>query len=387
MKKKRLSVREAVAMENQKAAERAERGFMPFRFWQRKGDECEIIILDHSIDDGFWRNEHQVKVGKNYQPEPCIQETGPCPHCEDGLRQSMVVFLSVLVIRDYTDRNGNKHTHSRMLLPLKRNQIPDFERIEAIAMKKHGTLRGVSLIMERKNEENSFSTGMPVPNDDGQLINEFLSEKSLTKLFGHSAIKKDGKVVKEANEDIQPFDYQALFPEPDADAIREEHGIVVPGSRSANRRASDDDDDDGDDVGSRSRRRRRSVEDDDDDEIPMSPPPRRVSRTDEDEDEEEDDEEDEDDEPTPSRSRSRRSAPRDEEEDDDEDEEEEEDEEDPDDDGDDDEDESESDDEDEEEDDPAPARRRGYASRAISRTSGGKSPARARRRGEPTFDD
>jgi hypothetical protein len=94
--------------------------------------------------------------------------------------------------------------------------------------------------MKREDEENAFSTGMPVNNDDGNIINDWLDDKALQKEFGHDAIKKDGKVLRKADEDIETFDYRKLFPKTDDEEVREQHGIATPGSRRSNREEEDD---------------------------------------------------------------------------------------------------------------------------------------------------
>lgn len=416
--KRHSSVREAMQREEKKAAERAG-GMMPFRFYQGRGEETEIVILDESMDKAFWRHEHNLKIGGKWgNHEPCIAEDGPCPWCDEGNRPALVVMLTCLVLRPYKNkRTGKTSQYTKMLLPIKRQQFPEFDRIEEIAIRKHGTLRGTCLLMFRKDEENSFSTGMPVANDDGEIINDWLNEKKLSKEFGHDAIKRDGKVFKKADEDLEVFDYKKLFPKPDTDAIREEHGIEVPGSRRANRRAEDDDSDDdgGSACSSRSGRRARRDEEDDADDIPDLPSKsrrqsaRRAKEAEPDDDEDEDDSEEEAEEEAP-RSRRRPSSPPakttrsrrapvvedDEEEDDDEEDEGEddedtsEDEEEVDDEETEEADEADDEDEDEEEEAPAPSRRRGYAStRAESSKSKVTAPAprSGGRRRSPSFED
>ncbi len=341
-----------------RAQSKANGNYMPFRFWQQRGDECEIVILDNSMEDAFWRQEHNLQIaGKWGNYEPCIAESGPCPHCEAGNRSSLVVLLSVLVLRPYKNKKtGKVSNYTKMLLPLKRQQYAEFDRIEAIAMRKHGTLRGTCLLMYREDEENAFSTGMPVNNEDGNIINDWLDEKALQKEFGHDAIKKDGKVLKKADEDIEPFDYRKLFPKPDDEEIREQHGIATPGSRRANRRADEEEDD----APAPSRRTRRRDEEEDADELPGVSSRRSRSAAPADEKEEEEDEGGE--EAAPTRPRSRRAAVKEESE------------------------EEEEEEADEEEEAAAPRRGARPAAPAPSRSA----PARrgyASRRGEPSFED
>lgn len=276
---RKSALREAMKKDEAKAQSRAG-GLMPFRFYQARDEECEIVILDKSMDDAFWRQEHNLQIGGKWgNHEPCIAESGPCPHCEAGSKSALVVLLTVLVLRPYKNKKTGKTTkYTKMFLPLKRKQYPEFDRIESIAMKKHGTLRGTCLLMYRDNDETSFSTGMPVNNDDGNIINDWLDEKALQKEFGHDPIKgQDGKVYKQADEDIVAFDYKKLFPKGDDEEVREQHGIVTPGSSRSNRREQEEDADDIPDVPSpRARRTAPAVEQEEEEAPAPSPRSRRT---------------------------------------------------------------------------------------------------------------
>jgi len=235
---RRRALREAVARDEEAAKKRAANSNQPWRFFQAKGAETEVIILDKELEEAFWRNEHNLEIaGKWGNYEPCIADSGPCPHCKAGSSPYLVVLLTVLVIQQYTNKKTGKVTeYSKRLLPIKRSQFVAFEKIEKVALKKYGTLRGVSILLARSTEETSFSTGMPVPNDDGEVINDFLTEKQLVEEFGNAVeLARDGKtVLKAKNEDLVVYDYHKYFPEPDADAIREEYDLDVPGSNRAN---------------------------------------------------------------------------------------------------------------------------------------------------------
>lgn len=286
---KKPSLREAMKREEKKAQDRAG-GLMPFRFFQPRGEETEIVILDESMDKAFWRHEHNLQIGGKWgNLEPCIAESGPCPFCEEGSKSTIVVLLTVLVLKEYKNKKtGKVSKYTKMLLPLKRGQYPEFDKVEEIAVRKHGTLRGTCILLFRKDEETSFSTGMPTANDDGNLINDWIDEKGLSREFGHDPIVRDGKTLKKADEDIEVFDYKKLFPKPDDDVIREEHGMSIPGSRRSNRASEEDETDDIPDVPSRRRSSRSSA--------PVEPEP------------EEDDEVEEEEEELPKRRVSSRSA-------------------------------------------------------------------------------
>jgi hypothetical protein len=204
------------------------------RFFLKTGEECEVMILDNCLEDGFFRMEHNLmgSDGKFGNIEPCIADSGPCPACKSGDRPSLVAYLTAVVFRSFTRKNGEEVPYSKMLLPIKRGQYPDWVRLEQIAVEKHGRLRGVCVWLARKDEPTSFSTGLPVPNRQGELINEYYDEATLVAEFGSPEKKsrENGQVMRRENEDITAIDYRKEMPEPDADAIREEAGITLPGS-------------------------------------------------------------------------------------------------------------------------------------------------------------
>lgn len=225
----------AMQREEEKAKQRWDaRG--PKRFFLAKGEECEVIILDESLEDAFWRQEHTLAGadGKYNIHEPCIADQAPCPRCAEGNRSGLVVFVTALIMREYkSKKTGETVDYSKMLIPIKRGQYKAWRKVEGIAIKKHGTFRGTSLLLERADEQNSASTGEPVANEDGNLVNDWLSEDDLIKEFGHPEKKgrEAGVILKRANEDITPVDYEKIFPPPDIDAILDEAKHEVPGRR------------------------------------------------------------------------------------------------------------------------------------------------------------
>jgi hypothetical protein len=229
--------------EEKRVKDKIEKGYMPFRFFQGKDEECEITILDASLEEGFARPEHNLKGadGKWGNIVPCIRNEANCPICKKEKEGAVVLYLSILSHRGYVSKKtGEKHTYSKMFLCLKRGQYNDFSRIEKAALKKYGTLRGVTLLLHRDNEETSFSTGMPIaPEGEDNLIVDFYDEEALIAEFGHKAIKnkESGKVIRPENDDIQPYDYRRLMPPPDIDEFMEEYG---DGPAAGSRRAATD---------------------------------------------------------------------------------------------------------------------------------------------------
>lgn len=211
-------------------------GYMPLRVWQKKGESLDMIFLDASMEDGFAIREHNIQGsdGKWGNYERCLADTGEsCPVCKKfGEESYLILFLTVLVLKPWTSKKtGETHEYSKMLLPLKRGQFKAFRKLEQIALKKHGTMRGMYVVLERGNDPQSVSTGEPVPLEDGTAFDMY-PEADLKKEFGHGELKsREGKVVKKANEDLQVFDYAKLFPEPTAKELRERYDMAPePGS-------------------------------------------------------------------------------------------------------------------------------------------------------------
>jgi hypothetical protein len=234
--------------EEDRVQAKADKAHMPFRFWLEPGAECEVTILDESLEAGFARPEHNLKGadGKYGNIVPCIRNEAECPVCKSDRESTVVLYLSVLVHRPYTSKKtGEVKPHSKMFLCLKRGQYADFARIEKTALKKYNTLRGITLLLSRDKEKNSYGTGMPIPGEEGNVILDFYGENDLVASFGHKEIKnrEGNKVIRPANDDITPYNYKALMPAPDVDEFLEEFGAgAAPGSRRASKSYKEEED-------------------------------------------------------------------------------------------------------------------------------------------------
>ncbi len=190
-----------------------------FRFKVKNNESADIIVLDSSIEDSIAFFEHNTKdpnTGFWGSFKMCIAETAyECPLCAEK-KPTYVLFLTVLDKRGYQPKNGKKVPYTKRLLALKGDAISDFKKLEVVAQKKGNTLRGMCLTMERGSDQKSLATGSIQMQDNGSLFSH-ISESKLKKKYGHPQVKsKDGdKIYREKNEDIQPFDYTALFKEPD----------------------------------------------------------------------------------------------------------------------------------------------------------------------------
>lgn len=289
----------------EQAAARANGTDRVFRFYLNQGDETEIILLDNDISDGvaFYEHHLQDSQGKWTVHEVCPAEVADCAVCNNmQSNPAFVLNLSILHTNAYQDKKTKEWRNSRELLCIKHQQLPKFKKILAAAKKKYGTLRGVVLRMHRAKGEATSSPriGEPVPFDSGMTF-EFV--KNLEKEYGHPAIRgqQTKAIVKEANVDITPFDYEAIFPHAfDVDALVEHldnkygSGNGTPGSRKDVGKDWEEEDDDEAPTPSRTSPRKRVPVDEDDD-VDVTPTPKgkpaRKQAPVEEEDEEEEEEE------------------------------------------------------------------------------------------------
>lgn len=239
---------EAMAQEEKQRAERAERGFMPFRLWLAQGEECEVIILDDAfVSDeegvgGLLIREHNLKGpdGKWGTFESCCADFAPCALCDkagtDGYGNSnLVVMLTVLALKPWTStKSGEVHTFSKFFLPVKMGQKEQFLALQKQAFKENGgSMRGMYLVMRRAVGEQTINTGEPIMLENGKLY-DFVSEEELVRDYGGPPIydRTGKKLLKPENDDIEPYDYAKYFPQPDpADLAKRFGGRALPGSR------------------------------------------------------------------------------------------------------------------------------------------------------------
>ena len=91
-------------------------------------------------------------------------------------------------------------------------------------------MRGAHIITTREPDQKSFAIGVPrlaINNETQQVLR--YSEQQLLQEYGHPPVhSQQGKLIKEANDDIKPYDYQKLFVTPTADELRRKYGGVIP---------------------------------------------------------------------------------------------------------------------------------------------------------------
>jgi len=209
------------------------------RFWMPPDADAEreVIILDNSMDEVMAFFEHNLKnpqTGKYDTFEPCPKEFEECPLCKDK-SSYYVTYLTVIDTKEWETKGGDKVPGTRRLFPIKYAQLFKFKKLFDIAMKKYGTLRGVSILLTRTDKKHA-SIGEPVADEEGQLVGLCYNEKELEEHWGHDDLKgDDGTVYAPANQRIQPFEYGKLFPKPSAKRLREIYGGDAPvGSDESN---------------------------------------------------------------------------------------------------------------------------------------------------------
>jgi hypothetical protein len=249
-----------------KAAARAEGTDRVFRTMVPPGESKEVVILDDAPGIALYEHNLQNAEGKWHIYEECTKEEMVCPVCEKtGQDSAYVVYLSVLELDAYKGKDG-EWRNSRSLMGIKSSQLPTYKKIFAAAKKRHGTLRGVVLNLERPegSVQNSPRIGEPVEFEETGTRFDFIED--LEDECGNEEIKaKDGTLLKKRNVDIQPYDYRKLFPGAfDVEKLQEDlkaryGGEPVPGSAEEVAKEWDDEDDGEREVRVRTRRGRNKV--------------------------------------------------------------------------------------------------------------------------------
>ena len=220
------------------------RTWAPRRFWvPYQGDEesrtREYIILDSEYEKCPMFYEHNLpdaqQGGKRLDFQMCIKEIDNCPLCEkDGDSYYVQMFSIIeLLTKPYTDRNGVEISHSKRLLSVKASQQDFFKNLCKETFQ--GNMRGAHIVTTREPNMKSAAIGVPrlaINNETQQVLR--YSEEQLQQAYGHPPVhSQQGKLIKEANADIYPYDYQKLFVTPTADELRRKYGGVIPAGSTA----------------------------------------------------------------------------------------------------------------------------------------------------------
>ena len=173
---------------------------MPFRFFCPVGETREFIVVDDRIT--FVRNEHNLKDsrGKWSIYTSCISEHANCPVCGSNPDKPayFAMYLTVIDLTPYTNKDGIEVPWSKKLLVVKSSQQKKFTRKQ----EQHGTLRG-ALFSTSRDGDKEAAIG-----NDIELI-EFYDEDTLAQYY--NTYEKDGKVIEIVGGEV--FNYEELFPE------------------------------------------------------------------------------------------------------------------------------------------------------------------------------
>jgi hypothetical protein len=236
---------EALSQAQKDNEDKRSKGYMPLRMFVPRNQEIEVIILDEAfVSDepgvgGALIREHNLKDsnGKWTHHESCCIDFANCALCDkagaDGFGPSThVVMLTALVLKPWTNKKtGENHAYSRMLLPIKLGQKERYLELQKHAMREQGSMRGLYMVLRRGDGDQSVATGEPIMLDNGKLY-DLIGEDELLKDYGHPPVKnREGKVIKPANGDLEPFNYAELFPRPDPDDLSKRFGVRQQGSR------------------------------------------------------------------------------------------------------------------------------------------------------------
>ncbi len=221
--------------------------WQPRRFWvPYQGDENnrtkEFIILDSEYEKCPRFYEHNLpdpqQGGKRLDFQMCIKEIDNCPLCEkdgDSYYVQMISVIESLPESKFFQNNKTGETvkHLKRLLPVKSRQQPFFENLCKDTFQ--GNMRGAHILTTREPDMKSAAIGVPrlaIDNQTQQVLR--YSEQILINEYGHAPVhSQQGKLIKEANADIYPYDYQKLFVTPSADELRRKYGGVIPAGSTA----------------------------------------------------------------------------------------------------------------------------------------------------------
>ena len=311
--------REAAAARREAAQNQVRRFYV--KKLERRGSEGyqehEIVILDEDARNLPFAHEHVIPgKGGNFRDSKehiCVDDTDNCVLCrareqnmgeEFNKHPNYNMYGTILDLTPYTIQNGPRAGQvvdaTRRMFVVGRDDIADYQRIFDLCYKKHGTTRGMVMVVT-KNKKTDPRCGKPIMLDNGMLFD--MMEPDELESYANDRVVVEGRVLREEGEDIEPLDYDTILAAPDQRMLRKMYNL--PASVGS-------EDDEEETTGSSRRSRRRSRDADDD--TREAPPSRRSRRTaaaheDEyDDDQGEDGNVDDDPEP-PARTRSRRAAP------------------------------------------------------------------------------
>lgn len=230
------------ADEAKAAAERRNTPRQPWRYRADVGESNPVIILDDKLEELPFLYEHTIKgADGKFTQETCLKESGYCPLCnlvEGGSKtikaSTYVMFLTVLDLRGYVNKDKKEIPYTKRLMAAKGTSQTELlkilqkinDRVDSKGKKKG--IRGVFMDMGRHADLDA-SCGTPQMIEDAKgnhVLYEIVPEAELEADYWNKVVKdkQSGRIIKPEGDDIEPFEYEKMFPLPDPDALAKKYG-------------------------------------------------------------------------------------------------------------------------------------------------------------------
>lgn len=224
--------------------ERPQRKTIKPLFWLKENQVADIIFLDGEIKNGQILADYfevtGIKYGKFFEKERVNAEIRELllEHSSfsgDGYVPAAMYFAFTIInesmIYEYTDQiTGAKNTgHGKkqiLLVPADVFTDRFLPHLEAAASANNGSLRGVTMTLERLSTAKS-NVGEPKSVYDGPVMRTFgvLAEAQLIDKYGSPAINTgQGGTIPE-NAKLMPFKISKYFPEPTVAYFEKWYGV------------------------------------------------------------------------------------------------------------------------------------------------------------------
>lgn len=222
----RAKVDEEIEKQRARQEQQRQQRNEPFRLRVDVGETRQVIICDDEPD--FFRYEHNIKdpkTGKWGMITGCVKEFDNCPVCEvTGQEGYYAMYLTVIDLQPYTDRQGNEVEFSRKLMVIKPMQQKKFLRL----FDREKTLRG-ALVELTRDSDKAARIG-----NDIEFV-EFVPEEEL-KTYKRRYTDREGNKLTENCYEV--YNYMEIFPTPSGDQLRAlVGGEPTPGSDRQTRSA------------------------------------------------------------------------------------------------------------------------------------------------------
>lgn len=161
--KRGVEAKKALAHEEAKT-EMRQRGYIR-RWWLPNGKDGSITFLDGSLQDGMldipYYYEHNLFInGKYGNFFLCLQDSEPCPICQQNNIASYVGVMSVIDHSEYVSHDGKVFKDQRSLFVAKRDTVKLLQKIAATC---GGSLAGMRFDVSRIGDKSPSVGSMFIP--------------------------------------------------------------------------------------------------------------------------------------------------------------------------------------------------------------------------------